>query len=84
MESPILLFSSILASLFNTPYNAISFAYSILLPFTSPSKENPVPEILYSSLFGNNIFLAVCSFTVRVPVLSLAITVHLALFQRKS
>ncbi len=64
-------------SLLIMPRIAISFAYFKSVPITFPSKSKPVPVISYSILLGKMIFLAVCSFTVKVPVLSEAITVQL-------
>ena len=49
----------------------------MLSPVTFPSKLNPVPDMWYLLPFGKRMIFAVCSLTVRVPVLSDAITVQL-------
>ena len=53
------------------------FVDSLVLLIIVPLVLYPVPVISNVVPFANVIFLAVCSFTVRVPVLSLAITVQL-------
>ena len=76
-----LLFSLVnLPSLFKTPSMEIFLASSILassIGIIFPLLLYPLPSMSNILLLGNTIFFAVCSFTVSVPVLSLAITVQL-------
>ena len=82
IESPILVhlpsFCSKVASLFKYPSMAIRLASSKYFSSSKPpSSLYPVPDMANDSPDGKTTFFNVCSFTVNVPVLSVAITVQL-------
>ena len=77
IESPILVhlpsFCSKVASLFKYPNMAIRLASSKYFSSSKPpSSLYPVPDMANDSPDGKTTFFNVCSFTVNVPVLSVA------------